>query len=134
MKKMPVVVDVFAPIPEGWGICLSCEMLMDRAQLNQPLYERGLEALPPDWQADFQNLSNLILNLSTLYKDTILIRIYDPRSLQGMFRALRHRVHRYPTFLINGKERIYGLDRELLRRAVERAGAIRTKLEAETIS
>jgi hypothetical protein len=49
----------------------------------------------------------------------------DPQSLLGMWRALRFRVRRYPTFLVDGGERVVGWEGDparVLARAVERKG------------
>jgi hypothetical protein len=107
---MTVSLDVIAPIPEGWGLCQSCELLMARADLGQAPPERGLEDLPPDWRADFERLSALIFDLAERYAGRIVIRIYDPRSLRGMVKAVRHGAHRYPTFVVEGRTRISGWD------------------------
>ena len=106
----PVQVDVFSPIPEGWGICLTCEAMMARANIGKVPYERGLEEYPPDWQEDFHRLSDLVFVLATRYSDRILIRIWDPHSLPGMFKSIRFGVRKYPTFVINGHEKVTGLD------------------------
>jgi hypothetical protein len=105
----PVPVEVIAPLPEGWGICLSCEMLMARADLDKAPAERGLEEYPPEWQEDFHRLSDLVLDLAARYGNDVLIRIWDPRSLQGLLRAIRHGVRRYPTFVVAG-HKISGWD------------------------
>jgi hypothetical protein len=70
----------------------------------------GLDEYPPDWQEDFHRLSDTILNLSARYADSLMIRIYDPRSLQGLVKSLRHGVHRYPTFIVDGKQKVSGWD------------------------
>jgi hypothetical protein len=98
----PVPIEVIAPLPEGWGICLSCEMLMARANLDKAPAERGLDEYPPEWQEDFHRLSDLVLDLAARHGNSILIRIWDPRSLQGMIRSIRYGVRRYPTFVVAG--------------------------------
>ena len=98
----PVQVEVIAPLPEGWGICLSCEMLMARANLDKAPSERGLEEYPPEWQEDFHRLSDWVLDLAARYGNSVLIRIWDPRSLQGMWKSIRYGVRRYPTFVVAG--------------------------------
>jgi hypothetical protein len=65
----PVQVDVISPLPEGWGICLTCEAMMARANLGKAPYERGLEEYPAEWREDFQRLSALILDLAARYGD-----------------------------------------------------------------
>ncbi len=119
----PIRVDVIAPVPEGWGLCQACELLMARADLDQAPPERGLDELPPEWQADFQRLSALIFDLAGRYRDRILIRVYDPRSLQGLVKAVRHRARRYPTFVVAGHDRVVGWNDAALEQALVRAGA-----------
>jgi hypothetical protein len=120
---MPILLEVITPLPESWGICLSCEMLMARANLDEPPYARGLEEYPPDWKADFRRLSKLVLDLSARYGDDLLIRLYDPRSLPGLLRALRYRAHRYPTFVLNGRQKFIGWQTALLEQALQAARA-----------
>jgi hypothetical protein len=116
----PILIDVIAPLPEGWGICVSCEMMLARANLDTAPTERGLDEYPPDWQADFHRLSDVVIELSALYGDRVLIRLWNPRSLQGMWKSLRHGVRRYPTFLVKGRK-ISGLDSVQLERALAEA-------------
>lgn len=114
-----VEVDVIAPVPEGWGLCLSCEALLAQADLGQAPPERGLDELPPDWQADFHRLSALIFGLADRYRDRVLIRVYDPRSLGGLVKAIRHGARRYPTFIVAGRTKVTGWDEAGLERAVK---------------
>jgi hypothetical protein len=119
-----VHVDVISPLPEGWGICLSCEMLMARANLDQAPHERGLDEYPPEWQEEFQRLSDVVMSLSTRYQDSILIRIWDPRSLQGLMKSIRYWVRRYPTFIVEGREKVTGWDVEQLEQHIVAAGSV----------
>lgn len=107
---LPIAIDVFSPLPEGWGLCLSCEVLMARANLDKAPYDRALDEYPPEWRADFQRLSDLVLDLAARYGSRVSIRMWDPRSLQGLFRCLRFRVRRYPTFVIAGRWKVSDLD------------------------
>lgn len=116
----PVPIEVIAPLPEGWGICLSCEMLMARANLDKAPSERGLEEYPAEWQQDFHRLSDLILDLAARHGDSVLIRIWDPRSLQGLFKSIRYGVRRYPTFVVAG-HKISGWDTAGLEQTVAKA-------------
>jgi hypothetical protein len=118
----PVSVDVIAILPEGWGLCNSCELLMARANLDQAPPDRGLDEYPSDWQADFQRLTELIYNLSDRYGDRVLIRIFDPHSWQGLIKALRHGVRRYPTFVVGGRTKVVGWDETALDNAMVEAG------------
>lgn len=119
-----VHIDVISPLPEGWGICLSCEMLMARANLDQAPHERGLDEYPPEWQEDFQHLSDVVISLSTRYQDSILIQIWDPRSLQGLMKSIRYWVRRYPTFIVEGREKVTGWDVDQLEQHIVAAGGV----------
>jgi len=119
-----VHIDVISPLPEGWGICLSCEMLMARANLDQAPHERGLDEYPPEWQEDFQRLSDVVMNLSDRYQNSILIQIWDPRSLQGLMKSIRYWVRRYPTFIVEGENKVTGWDVEQLEQYIVNAGGI----------
>jgi hypothetical protein len=79
-------------------------MLMARASLDKAPRERTLDEFPSEWQEDFRRLSALILDLATRYGDRLLIRLWDPRSLQGLFKSIRYGVRRYPTFVVAGRK------------------------------
>jgi hypothetical protein len=114
------LLDVIYPLPEGWGICLSCEMLMARANLDKAPHERGLEEYPPEWQEEFERLSSLIMDLSARYPENLLIRIWDPRSLQGLWKSIRYGVRRYPTFIVNGRTKLAGWDYNQLEQEIQK--------------
>jgi hypothetical protein len=119
----PVRVDVIAPLLDGWGMCASCEMLIERARLDEGPSARGMEDYPPEWQADFQRLSTLVIELAGRFGNSVLFRIFDPRSLQGLVKSIRYRVHRYPAFIINGRDKVCGYDAIKLEQALRAAGA-----------
>lgn len=119
----PVQIEVIALLPEGWGICASCEMLMARANLDQSPHERALDEFPPEWQEDFRRLSAWVLDLAARYGDRVSIRIWDPRSLQGLWKSIRYGVRRYPTFVVAGREKVCGWDIARLEQILQAAGA-----------
>jgi len=121
---IPVQVEVITPLPEGWGICLTCEALIAQAKMDKAPHERDLDEYPPEWQADYQRFSDVILDLSLRYGDSVMIRIWDPRSLQGLFKAIRYGVHRYPTFIVDRHKKVVGLDTSKLNESLQAAGAV----------
>lgn len=120
----PIQIDVFYPVPEGWGLCTTCETMIAQADLGQPPYERGLEEYPPEWQEDFKRLASTIFALSDRYQEKVKIRIWDPRSLQGLWKSIKYGVRRYPTFIVNGHNKITGWDRDKLEQTVKESGEI----------
>jgi hypothetical protein len=124
----PLHLDVIAPLPEGWGMCLSCEMLLARANLDQAPAERGREEYPAQWQEDFRRLSEFVLNLATRYGDSILIQIFDPRSVQGLIKSIRYGARSYPTFIVASQEKVVGWDVNRLQQTLETLGAVEQKV------
>lgn len=117
----PIQIDVFYPIPEGWGMCNPCELMMAQANVSQAPQERGLDEYPAELIEEFQRFSNTIYALAERYQDQVLIKVWDPRSLQGMMKSIRHAVRRYPTFIINGQAKLIGWDTAKLDQQVQSA-------------
>ena len=80
----PIRLEVIAFVLEGWGLCQSCEALVASAGLAKAPSERGLEEAPEDMLLEYRRLSALLFSLSERYGDRLLIRLYDPFSLQGL--------------------------------------------------
>ncbi len=118
----PIHLEVIALIPEGWGFCQACETLIAEASLSSAPAERGLDEIPADLRSDFQRLSGLLLDLSARGGDRLQIRIYDPWSLPGLVKALRYGVRKYPSFIVQGKEKITGWEIEKLEEALRAYG------------
>jgi hypothetical protein len=53
--------------------------------------------------AEWQRLSDWILALAERYAGQLVIKIIDAQSPQGLWKALRHGVRQYPTFIIEGE-------------------------------
>lgn len=115
----PITVDVIFPVPQGWGMCLSLEMIMAQADLDQGPHQRGQDEYPPEWQADFQRLSDIIIDLSERYQSSIIIRTWDPHSLQGLWKSVRFGVRRYPAFIVAGHMKITGWDTAKLEQHIQ---------------
>ncbi len=113
-----VQVDVITHTFQGMGICTACELVMAEARLGERPTERALDEYPREWQEDWQRLTEWVYDLADRYGDRIAIKVIDPQSLEGLFKGLRHRVRRYPTWLVDGKTRVVGWDREALEAAL----------------
>ena len=58
---------------------------------------------------EWQRLSGLIFDLTERYAGKLVIKITDARSPQAMWKAIRHGVRKYPTFIVQG-EKYHGFD------------------------
>jgi hypothetical protein len=110
----PIRLEVIAPTFQGLGICTSCELVLAEAGVGENPAERALDEYPPEWQDDYRRLTDWVCDLADRYGDRLLIKVIDPQSPEGLVKSLRYRVRRYPTFVVDGKTRIVGWDRERL--------------------
>ncbi len=69
---------------------------------------------PADMLDDHIRLSEWVVELAQRYGRDIEIRVIDPQSGLGLWKSLRHWVRRYPTFIVNGREKHTGWDKEAL--------------------
>jgi hypothetical protein len=115
----PIQIDVFYPLPEGWAMCNACELMLSQASLAQTPEGRSLDEYPHEVRDEFQRLSTTIYLLADKFQDQVLIKVWDPRSLQGLWKSIRHGVHRYPTFIVNGQVKFTGCDPSKLERQIQ---------------
>ena len=59
-------------------------------------------------------------NRPRMVLDLDRVTLVDVASLEGVFKAVRHRARRFPAFIVNGTERIVGFDRAKLDSALDR--------------
>lgn len=74
-------------------------------------------------KAEYLRLSEWVRNIRKVHGQWVVIRIVDPQSLGGFWKVLRHRVRRYPTFFVDGGERVVGWEGDpdaAVRRALAR--------------
>lgn len=116
----PVRLEVIAPIFEGMGICTACELVLSEAGVGEHPAERALDEYPQEWQDDYRRLTDWVYDLAGRYGDGIFIKVIAPQSPEGLFKSLRYRVRTYPTWIVNGTQRIVGWDRPALEAALEK--------------
>jgi hypothetical protein len=74
---------------------------------------------PLDLLEEQQNLSTLVVELISHFRDDLAIHIIDPQSLKGIITSIKYRVRKYPTFIIDGKEFVIGWNRGRLDDAIK---------------
>ena len=79
---------------------------------------RAFAEYPQEWQDDYQRLADWVYDLAGRYGDRLLIKVIDPQSPEGLLKSLRYRVRRYPTFVIDGRKKVVGWQRERLEAAL----------------
>ena len=72
------------------------------------MHTQEINEYPEDIKSEFLRVSEWIRAARKRHGNRILIRLVDPQSLGGMWKVLRNRIRRYPTFFVDGTERIVG--------------------------
>ena len=73
---------------------------------------------PNDLIEDHVRLSALVVELVKRYNKRIVIHVIDPQSAVGFYKSLRFWVRKYPTFIIDGEEKVTGWDQARLEEAL----------------
>lgn len=117
----PVRVEVLAYAPTAFYHCKHCEVTFDQAGVGRPIREEQLAgALPEDLLHDYQALSDWVRALTEYYCGLVVVKVIDAASVEGFWKSLRHRVHRYPAVIVEGRETCAGTDVAAVRRLIER--------------
>ena len=108
-------VEILAYAPTEFYHCQHCEIVWGHLGLADRLHaEQRKSALPADLQAEYAAISDWALRAFERYGDQLTIKVVDAASIEGVYKAVRHRARRFPSFIIDGRERVVGFDRERL--------------------
>jgi hypothetical protein len=124
MINKPLQVEVVAHVLGSMDHCAHCQVFIDGAGVGGQVKRADLAAYPQEFMAEWQRLSDWILALAARYPGRLQIKITDAQSPQGLWKALRHGVRKYPTFIVEG-EKYHGWDEttvdNLIRRRLQMA-------------
>lgn len=110
----PILLEIVTEMITTMRHCRHCEIFFDEAGLNKKVYAKESDQYPPDFIQALERLSNWTQELKRLYKHRLSIRLIDAKSPVGLYKSLRHRIRKYPTFIIEGKETYFGWDKNHL--------------------
>jgi hypothetical protein len=113
--------EVFSLVPTSYSQCPHCETLYGQAQIGAQVHQEIMQEYPPELLQDHIRLSDWVMELSTRYGPDIQIRVIDPQSGLGFFKCLRHRIRKYPTFVVNGGAKYTGWDKAALETLLQAA-------------
>lgn len=89
------------------------------------MHTQEINEYPEAIKAEFLRVSEWIRAARKCHGNRIVIHLVDPQSLGGMWKVLRNRIRRYPTFFVDGAERVVGWEGDpdaALARAFARRG------------
>jgi hypothetical protein len=108
-------VEILAYAPTEFYHCQHCEIVWGHLGLGDRLHaEERKSALPADLQAEYAAISDWAVQAFDRYGTRLMVKVIDAASIEGLYKAVRHRARRFPSFIIDGHERIVGFDRARL--------------------
>ncbi len=110
----PIRLEIVTRVLTTFDHCSHCEVIFDQAEINRKFHQRDLNEYPQDLTEEFARLSDWIRELNHLYKHRLLIRLIDIQSLLGIYKSVRHRIRKYPAFIIDRKRKYAGRDKDEL--------------------
>jgi hypothetical protein len=110
----PISLEIVTQVLTTYDHCRHCEVIFDEAGLDKKFHQKEMDEYPPDLKEEYLKLSDWIRELNRLYKHRLLIKLIDVQSLLGFYKSLRHKIRKYPTFIVEGKEIYTGWDKNQL--------------------
>ncbi len=109
----PVMVEILAYAPTQYFHCQHCEVLWNQAEVKgvKEFHADALESsMPPEMMREYQGLSDWVLDAVEHYGGSVVFKVIDAASFEGVFKTLRYGARRYPAFIVNGKGKYVGGD------------------------
>ena len=116
----PILLEVVTNTLTTYGQCSRCSILFEEAGLKREYRRKEIDEYPKDLKEESEKLSDWVRELKQLYKHRLLIRLIDAQSLLGVYKALRHRVRKYPAFIVDGNETLSGWDKSRLEELLDK--------------
>ncbi|RME08733.1 MAG: hypothetical protein D6803_00455 [Anaerolineae bacterium] len=76
------------------------------------MHTEEINEYPEDLKQEYLYLSTWVKALTRHYGRGLVVRLIDPQSLVGMWKHIRYRVRKYPTFILDGEDKFSGWEEE----------------------
>ena len=116
----PVHLEVMAPMLSTVELsCRSCRFILDSVGVGPKLRNLSENEYPEDWKRAVAYLSEWLQEITNLYRHRLQIRVIDAQSPFGLWMQLRHRVFRFPAFIVDKKGTYVGWDTKELEALID---------------
>jgi hypothetical protein len=106
-----ILLEVVAPALSGVEMsCRGCGFILGSVGIRSQYRNAIAEEYPEDWKQATSYLAEWIQEIASLYKHRIQIRVIDAQSPFGFWKQIRHRVFRFPAFIVDKKSTYVGWD------------------------
>jgi hypothetical protein len=114
-------VEIITYAPTVFYHCQHCELTFQQMGFGDRVHrQEARDALPDDLRQEFDSISDWTHRLIERHPTGIKIRLVDAASIEGFWKSLRHRAHRYPAVIVDGKHRYSGSDLDALDDEIEK--------------
>jgi len=94
--------------------CKNCRLIFEETDVKRKFADKEMNEYPEDVKEDVVRLSNWIRELAHLYSHRIQFKVIDVLSPLGLYKSLRYRIRKFPTFIIENRDTYSGWDKEAL--------------------
>ena len=112
-------VEIITPVLGSMNHCSHCQVFIDGVGVGDQVHQADLQSYPPEWMEEWERLSDLVYNITERFAGKLVIKITDAQSPQALWKALRHGIRKYPTFVV-GNDHLTSLDESQVMAFIER--------------
>jgi hypothetical protein len=94
--------------------CKNCRLIFEETDVKRKFADKEMNEYPEDVKEDVVRLSNWIRERAHLYSHRIQIKVIDVLFPPGLYKSLRYRIRKFPTFIIENRDTYSGWDKEAL--------------------
>src|SRR2546430_17315802 len=99
-----VRLEIVAYAPSEFFHCMHCELIWQGTGFGNTIHaEQRASSLPTDLAAEYERIGQWVQGLVERYGNDIDRDVIDAASPQGLFKALRHRLWRFPAVIVDGR-------------------------------
>ncbi len=109
----PLLVEVLAYAPTQYFHCQHCEIVFDQydAPGVKKFHEEAVQSsIPADLMKEYTQLSDWVMDAVERFGGRVVFKVIDAASVEGLLKAVRYGVRKYPAVVVEGKEKRTGTD------------------------
>jgi hypothetical protein len=111
----PIMIEVLSIMLTVQTVeCPNCRISFRDIPLQGNLIDNEINEYPEDLIDEVVRLSDWVRELIELYSNRIQIKVIDALSPLGLYKKLRYRIKKFPTFIVDRRETYSGWDKKAL--------------------
>lgn len=117
----PINIEVVMPMLTSLEFgCSKCSPVFNQLDLQKDYRSSCTDEYPEDWRREAAAVVDALRGLSALYRHRIRFKLIDAQSPLGLWKQIRHRAFKVPTFIVDNKYVCCGCDQEKLESLIDR--------------